>query len=84
MVQSRSNRVREVEYKIIQLGLDPNNLEHAKNLMEEKYKEVIVMKRRIKAPDAYPVQTTELITTTTENEKLEKQLNEVNIKAQKY
>jgi len=36
-------------------GSDPNQAEHAKKVLEEKDKEIMAMKRRIKAPDAYPV-----------------------------
>jgi len=52
MVQSTTKRVKEIEQKIIQLGSDPNQAEHVKKVFEEKYKEIMEMKRRIKAGDA--------------------------------
>lgn len=70
MVQSRAKRVRDLEQNIIQLGSDPNQVEHAKKVLEENDKEIMEMKRIIKAPDVYPLQTTELITTSQENEKM--------------
>ena len=70
MVQSREKRVMELEQKIIQIISDPNQVEHAKKVLEDKDKEIMVMKSRIKAPDAYMIQTVELITTSKEKEQL--------------
>jgi len=66
MVQSREKRVREMEQNIIQLRSDPNQVEHGKKVLEDKDREIMVMNRKIKEPEAYPVQTAEMIATSQE------------------
>jgi len=57
-------------------------VEHAKKVLEDKDKEITTMKRRIKAPKAYPVQTAELITTSQEKEQLLDHLSQLTLRAQ--
>lgn len=82
MVQSRAKRIRELEQKIVKLGSDRNQAEHAKKFLEEKDKEIMAMKKRIEAPDIYLVHMAELITTSQENEKMLEQLSQLTLKAQ--
>lgn len=68
MVQSRAKRLKGIQQKIIHLVLDPNEVDHTKKVLDDKDKEIMVIKRRLKTPKSYLVQTTKLITTSQEKE----------------
>ena len=76
ITRSRYLRVKEMEQKVLQLGKNPQDYSHVKQIMDEKNKEITALKRKLKYFEAYPVQTRELISSTNREEKHLNQLEE--------
>ena len=84
VTRSRYTRVKELEQKRIQLGTTPQDYSKVKEFIDDKDKDIMALNKRLKAPDAHPVKTSELIVAEHEREELIKQLHESKQQYQEY
>ena len=65
---ARGTKIKDLEAKIMRLGVHPQEAEATKDLIAEKDKEIAHLKGKLKMNPRHPVQTLELMTATAEKE----------------
>jgi len=83
LLQAKAKRVREMEQKFMSLASDPGQGEHAKKVLDDKDKEVMALKKKLKAPEANLDQTVDLITASEDQDHLLEQLCQFTLCAQR-
>jgi hypothetical protein len=65
---ARSAKIKDLEAKIMRLGVHPREAAATKDLIDQKDKEIAYLRGKLKITPGHPVQTLELMTATAEKE----------------
>ena len=63
-VENKANliQIKKLQGDVVILGIEPSNIQVTKNILEEKYNTIKVLKKKLKVPNAEHAQSLELFT----------------------
>ena len=83
-IQAKNVKIRVLEKALLELSEDPQNVKHSQNLLQEKDKEIALLKKKLKIPGTHPTGIEEVNAVLKEKEAETQNLIEAEERIHKY
>ena len=68
--QAKDNRIKSVEYLVIEMGHDPNDIKTAEKLIKKNNDDIVALKKQLEFPHSEHPQTKEVLESQTHQEEM--------------